>query len=157
MFPRARIIQVRKAGIVWIAFFSFGLQNYKKYFNYASICANLCKLEVDLRAIYVCADHFDAHFVAQGVGKMVLGADEPVVLFIVLPSLAREADLGDMNETFTAIFVELNEQTEFGYTGYMSGENLAYMVGQPEGLEQFDGVSFSLCGFLFAGGTMLAH
>ena len=117
----------------------------------------LCKFKVTLSAIYVCFDHFDFDGVAQSVRYSVLGADESVVFLIVLPVFSREADIGDMNETFAARIIELDEESEVGDTGNMSVENLAYMVGEPDGLEEFDGVTFSLRGFLFAGGTMLAH
>ena len=41
-------------------------------------------------------------------------ADESEILLIVLPCLAREADIGDMHESFAAGFIELHKEAEFG-------------------------------------------
>ena len=38
----------------------------------------------------------------------------------------------------------------------MSGQNFADMIVHPDGLEEFDGIAFGLCGFLFARRAMFA-
>ena len=105
--------------------------------TYARNFKKLYQLKIDLGAGEVHADDLDGDLVAQNIVLGMLDGDH-------------------MDESFAAGLVELDKETEIGDAGDETGEDLAYMVLHPHGLEEFDRVAFSLRGFLFTSGTMLA-
>lgn len=100
--------------------------------------SNLCELEVNLATRDIRFDDFDGNCVSECV-------------------FVNIADFGYMQQSFASGVIELDKESEVGNAGHVSGHYLAYMIIDPHGLEEFDGVSFGLRGFLFASGTMLAH